>query len=166
MFESIVTRRSVLRGAALVSIAAATGGCGWILYPDRRGNPSRGQLDVTIVLLDGLLVLLAIIPGVIAFIVDAKSGTLYLPGSGDTIQKVHVGSRKLRALEAALSRELGREIDLTSPELRVWRGRGDVDPATLRALPHSRSFDHDFVPGDRVAFEVDANGDIAAIRVG
>lgn len=54
-------------------------GCGTIIYPERRGQQS-GRVDVGIAVLDGLGLLLFIIPGVIAFAVDFSTGAIYLPG--------------------------------------------------------------------------------------
>jgi len=53
-------------------------GCGLLLYPERRGQRG-GRLDWGIVLLDGLGLLLFFVPGVIAFVVDFATGTIYLP---------------------------------------------------------------------------------------
>ena len=55
-------------------------GCGTILYPERKGQKS-GNIDVGVAILDGIGLLLFIIPGVIAFAVDFYDGTIYLPGT-------------------------------------------------------------------------------------
>ena len=44
-------------------------GCGTILYPERKGQNS-GRIDTGVVLLDGIGLLLFVIPGVIAFAFD------------------------------------------------------------------------------------------------
>ena len=54
-------------------------GCGYILYPERRGQKTTGRIDPAIATLDALGLLLFIIPGVIAFAVDITNGTLYFP---------------------------------------------------------------------------------------
>lgn len=54
-------------------------GCGTILYPERANNPNSGRLDATVVLLDGLLCLFFVIPGVVAFVIDISNGSIYLP---------------------------------------------------------------------------------------
>lgn len=53
--------------------------CGTFIYPERKGQ-TGGQVDSKVVLMDGLLCLLFIIPGVIAFIIDIDNGCIYLPG--------------------------------------------------------------------------------------
>ncbi len=55
-------------------------GCGTILYPERKGQKS-GKIDVGVAILDGIGVLVFIIPGVIAYGVDFYNGTIYLPGT-------------------------------------------------------------------------------------
>jgi hypothetical protein len=54
--------------------------CGYFMYPERRGQ-TDGKIDPSIAILDGLGLLLFIIPGVIAFAVDFSTGAIYLPGS-------------------------------------------------------------------------------------
>jgi hypothetical protein len=55
-------------------------GCGTLLYPERRGQRA-GHIDVGVALLDGIGLLLFVIPGVIAFAVDFSNGTIYVPGT-------------------------------------------------------------------------------------
>jgi hypothetical protein len=57
-------------------------GCGTILYPERKGQKS-GTIDSGVVVLDAIGLLVFVIPGIIAFIVDANNGTIYLPGGGN-----------------------------------------------------------------------------------
>ncbi|MEN8185153.1 MAG: hypothetical protein ABFS46_21735, partial [Myxococcota bacterium] len=77
-----MTNRLQVRKAATALLAGALIfqllGCGTILYPERRNQPT-GQLDTDIVILDGLGLLLFVIPGVIAFGVDFVTGALFLP---------------------------------------------------------------------------------------
>ncbi len=54
--------------------------CGYLLYPERRGQ-THGRIDPAIAVLDGVGLLLFVIPGIIAFAVDFATGTIYLPGS-------------------------------------------------------------------------------------
>ncbi len=54
-------------------------GCGTLIYPERRGQ-SSGKIDPAIAILDGVGVLLFVIPGLIAFAVDFATGAIYLPG--------------------------------------------------------------------------------------
>ena len=79
----ISSRRCVLRqilASCAVPTILVTTGCGTILHPERKGQPA-GQIDWTIVALDGLGLLMFFVPGVIAFAVDFNNGTIYLPSS-------------------------------------------------------------------------------------
>lgn len=53
--------------------------CGYFLYPERRGQGPMGRIDPAVAILDGLGLLVFIVPGVIAFAVDITNGTLYFP---------------------------------------------------------------------------------------
>src|SRR5580704_16517756 len=71
------------RPLALILVAAFSlhaASCGTIIHPERWGQARTGPLDPSIVVLDGLGVLLFVIPGVVAFVVDFSSGAIYLPG--------------------------------------------------------------------------------------
>jgi len=54
--------------------------CGTLMYPERKGQKT-GKIDPNVAILDGLGLLLFIIPGVIAYAVDFSNGTIYLPGT-------------------------------------------------------------------------------------
>ncbi len=70
-------RRFLFYGINSVFTCSLTG-CGTILYPERRGQPS-GPLDWRIVGLNSIGLLFFFVPGVIAFAVDFINGTIYLP---------------------------------------------------------------------------------------
>lgn len=76
----LTSRRRLLALAGTSAIAAPLAGCGTILYPERRGQ-TGGRLDVGVVALNGIGLLLFLLPGVIAFAVDFSTGAIYLPGT-------------------------------------------------------------------------------------
>ncbi len=65
--------------ATLLTFAASTIGCGYILYPERRGNHG-GRIDGGTLVMDLLWLLPGIVPGVIFLIVDFTSGAMYVNG--------------------------------------------------------------------------------------
>lgn len=67
--------------AATTMLTMATGplGCGYLLYPERRGTQS-GVIDSGTMVMDLLWLIPGIIPGVVALIVDFSSGGIYLRG--------------------------------------------------------------------------------------
>ncbi len=76
-----MTHRQIRTAAlvALLSTALGWTGCGYFLYPERRGN-TGGPLDGGTLVMDILWLLPGIVPGVIALIVDFSSGAIYLGG--------------------------------------------------------------------------------------
>ena len=105
----------LIAGTLLTHLTA----CGLILYPDRKGQTS-GRIDPGVAVLDGLGLLLYLVPGVIAFAVDFSMGTIYLPGGRRAELELPQGPLKPEAMdaarraaiEAALQRELGLNIPI------------------------------------------------------
>jgi hypothetical protein len=62
----------------VIFLIMQTASCGYFIYPERRGQ-TGGKIDTHIAILDGLGLLLYIIPGLIAYAVDFSSGAIYLP---------------------------------------------------------------------------------------
>ena len=91
-------------------------GCGYILYPERRGQRG-GQLDAAIVVLDAVGLLLFIVPGVVAFAVDFSSGTIYLPGGGRRYGAFDPAHPDPRTIEAVVEQETGTRIALRDAEV-------------------------------------------------
>ncbi len=116
-------------GAALLVAEAA--GCGALLHPERIGQP-RGDMDWEIVALDALGLILFFVPGVIAFIVDFTTGAIYLPPTGYSgTEPIPDGAENWRTvtvprselhrngIAAAVTRETGKPVDLTAPEVQT-----------------------------------------------
>jgi hypothetical protein len=108
-------------------------GCGTLLYPERRGQIA-GRLDVGIVILDGIGLLFAIIPGVIAFAVDFSNGTIYLPAHRVVVSKADLREIKfdpkhtsLAQLEKIIKDQTGCVVDLTQKNVRLSRLRSTDD---------------------------------------
>lgn len=139
------------RLGALLTVALAfhVSGCGTLLYPERKGQKD-GKIDTTVALLDCIGLLLFVIPGVIAFIIDFNNGTIYLPGThrerrdsdrdGDSRVEtpeaagwtaVHVGHDRLDAatIRTVVGRRTGQWLDMDDPRIQVTR------VATISNLP-------------------------------
>lgn len=69
--------RNLRRAAALVSLAALLPSCARIIHPERVGNNS-GVIDVGPLVIDILLFIPGLIPGLIAIAVDFGSGAIYV----------------------------------------------------------------------------------------
>jgi hypothetical protein len=70
--------RTVAAGTML-TMGASSISCGYILYPERRGNRG-GSIDGGTMVMDLLWLLFFLVPGVVALIVDFSSGAIYVGG--------------------------------------------------------------------------------------
>lgn len=112
-----------------------TAGCGSLLYPERRGQRA-GRIDPGVAILNGLGLLVFIIPGVIAFAVDFSTGAIYLPGGKSkkarrlergnvaTI-KMNPGALNLATLDEILLDYTGEEVKLDSDMVLVYEADED-----------------------------------------
>lgn len=75
-----LSRRQLMQKFAIGVAAVPLAGCGSILYPERRGQQG-GRIDAGVAVLDGVGLLLFLIPGIIAFAVDFHTGAIYVPGT-------------------------------------------------------------------------------------
>ena len=68
-------------GRLLLALAlfAPLAGCGTLMFPERRGQEDDEKLDPNILLLDGLLLVFYIVPGVVAYAIDYGTNALWLP---------------------------------------------------------------------------------------
>jgi hypothetical protein len=113
-----------------IALIIQLAGCGTIIYPERRGQPS-GQIDVGIAILDACWLIVFIIPGLVAFGVDFTTGGIYLPSGrrkgaspdGDKVTVVRVNPANLneRTIEDVVKRYTGcsENLCLSSAETVV-----------------------------------------------
>jgi hypothetical protein len=69
----------MIAASTMLTVGTSSVGCGYILYPERRGNRG-GAIDGATMVMDLLWLLAGIIPGVVALIVDFSSGAIYVGG--------------------------------------------------------------------------------------
>lgn len=131
MDESL-SRRQLFLNATAATLALGVGGCGYLLYPERRGRLS-GSIDTPIMIVDLLWLLPGIVPGVICLIVDFTTGCIYRTGGRAAIpsreQSDHQIVNALVAVEGATV-----AMGNVSPEGKVQlRWDRPVDESTLKA---------------------------------
>ena len=108
--------------------------CGTLLYPERSGQ-TRGRIDPAVAIMDGVGLLLFLVPGVIAFIVDFSTGAIYLPpGSSDirpekspealVMIRVDVSQLDKKCIETLLNENAGISIDVCDENVKVTRLEG------------------------------------------
>jgi hypothetical protein len=134
-----------------VGVAVFLASCGTLLYPERRGQPA-GRLDAGVVVLDGIGLLLFLVPGVIAFAVDFSTGAIYLPpgyamlnpATGAELHKIQVDPKELtpERVEALVLEQTGKTVSLQPGAYRAARLQqlGQFTPdavAGLQANPHA-----------------------------
>jgi hypothetical protein len=96
------------------------------MYPERRGQ-TGGRIDPGVAILDGVGLLVFIIPGLIAYGVDFSTGAIYLPGTHrrserDTgVKVVFAKSRDWKDIASAIKEATGRQPDLSDPDLRIYK---------------------------------------------
>jgi hypothetical protein len=74
--------------ALALPLCLPTAACGTLLYPDRVDLDRTGRdLDVAVFVMDGVLLLLGVVPGIVAFAVDAATGAIYLPPGASSPQE-------------------------------------------------------------------------------
>lgn len=161
MLPTALPRRNVrtrlLTLCLLLTITTQSISCGTLLYPERMGQPRTGPLDPTVVALDAVGLLLFVVPGAIAFIVDIYNGTIFLPsapyyrGQSPDAQipesmppgaliPVRIDPSKVTAaeLEEVIRRETGRDVSLTDDNLRIERLESLNDFAERAAAAEQR----------------------------
>jgi hypothetical protein len=138
-------RQARIAGTLTTGLAFFLASCGTILYPERRGQPA-GRLDVGVVALDGLGLLLFLVPGVIAFAVDFATGAIYLPPGYSTLVpattaewcQVRVDPAELtpRRLEAVVREQTGKAVSLRPGAYRALRLQtpDDLTPGAVAGL--------------------------------
>jgi hypothetical protein len=125
--------------------------CGALIHPERVGQPRTGRLDASIVLLDGLGLLLFLVPGLIAFIVDFATGAIYLPpdhyGLNDDPERTAEGLVKIpvdgpltrERIEVAISRASGTPVELAPGTYRAHAVRSLDEYQSTLALLETRA---------------------------
>lgn len=123
MFKKLKNTIHVLLCAVLVFQLV---GCGTIMYPERKGQKA-GRIDMGVALLDGLGLLLFLIPGVIAFAVDFNNGTIYLPGTSSSsldpkdIKQVKFDPKHstLASIARTIQKETGHDVKLYQDSMEI-----------------------------------------------
>ena len=141
-----MTKRSCVKTRVLAMLVAIPllfqSACGTILYPERRGQ-TEGRIDPAVAIMNGVGLLLFVIPGLVAFAIDFSTGAIYLPpdeaNRDGEPRVVHLDLDEItpEKLKALLREHTGREITLTERELHVLE-QGHPDSAKRSVSRFSR----------------------------
>lgn len=125
-------------GLLVMSMLLQTG-CGTLLYPERRGQTS-GRIDPAVAIMNGLGLLLFLIPGIIAFIVDFSTGAIYLPSedgqAAEPVAYLPPDEMTPERIAEVIRERTGVEVMLTEEDLRVMRVE---DVGAIRGFREARS---------------------------
>lgn len=69
--------KNLMLCSLVVVLGMASTGCGTLFYGERKGKEPSNYADPAVVVLDGCLLFLGVIPGVVAFAVDFNNNTAY-----------------------------------------------------------------------------------------
>lgn len=118
-----------MRRFTMAVMAAAllfTSGCGTLFFSHRIGKEASKVIDKRVFYTNCFLCLFAIIPGVVAFVLDYDNGTIYyteaellpddLVGMKERgeLKKITLADLNIENAAAALSKKLGKEV---TPEM-------------------------------------------------
>lgn len=123
-------RRQVLAGGAAAALTIASTGCGFILYPERRGR-THGRVDALVLIVDLLWLLPGIIPGVICLAVDFTTGCIYETGGAHG--SIPDGNApRAAAIQVDLDGTVAATGEVGSDRRAALRWRAHIDPTTVR----------------------------------
>jgi hypothetical protein len=136
------TSRRLGAGFLALCLILSLTSCGTVLYPERRGQ-TNGKIDPGVAILDGVGLVVFIVPGLVAFAIDFTTGAIYLPHGKKTAEKngnmkvVHFKPEEKtpEKLGKIISKETGKAVDLTRKDLQVYvaaPGRNAAD--SLRTM--------------------------------
>jgi hypothetical protein len=112
-------------------------GCGTLIYPERRGQKS-GPIDPGIAILDGIGLLVFIIPGLVAFAVDFTTGAIYLPGGAKKssaltgqmkVTRVNLSELNKTTIREIVMKETGcpASVDMSKAEVYVLKKSENIE---------------------------------------
>lgn len=135
-------KKSII-GVVVATYLVSSSGCGMLLHPERQGQ-TGGRIDPAVAILDGVGLLLFLVPGLVAFAVDFHTGTIYLPDSraslsGDLNDDLAANLRAItiegelteEKIERVIQQELGLLVDVSASSVQV----SEVESLKADVLP-------------------------------
>ena len=142
------TIMKMLDTASCFTLITQLAGCGTLMHPERRGQKS-GRVDPAVAVLDGIGLLLFIIPGLIAFAIDFCTGAIYLPGTATSsldrkdmkVVKFDPKHATAAAIEEIIWKETGHRVKLNQGNMEVSRLESleDMRRRFAEVLPRERN---------------------------
>jgi hypothetical protein len=130
----LLNKKRMLALALGSAVSLHSVSCGTLIHRDRWWQPRTGVLDPSVVMLDGLGVLVFFVPGAVGFIVDFWTGAIYLPpqyqpyplppnAPPPPMTRIQTDPTTLNKekIESIVREQTGKSIDLDSPGVNVRR---------------------------------------------
>lgn len=119
----MTTRRAML---SLFPLSLATG-CAWILYPERRYQQNPGPIEVVPLVVDCLLFIPGLVPGIIALAVDFGTRAIYVPRG----QVRRVEPHEIATMDDAVPERLDLRL-VDADDREIGHAATSVDPLADR----------------------------------
>lgn len=117
-------RRELLKAGA-ATIALSNAACGYILYPERKGQ-THGRIDVGVLIIDLVWLLPGLLPGIVCLAVDFTTGCIYYGGGRGEVERPNEplhAEVELDGATVAVGKNDGRGLSLQ------WQAPIDADAA-------------------------------------
>ncbi|MGM0525965.1 MAG: hypothetical protein ACQEQ8_07220 [Pseudomonadota bacterium] len=105
--------------------------CGTLLYPERKGQ-TGGKIDAGVAAMNGVGLLLFVVPGLVAFAVDFYNGTIYLPNSASNGEQDGTlytikgnGPLTVEQAQQLIAEHTGKDVDLGKAEHKALKGMNE-----------------------------------------
>jgi len=123
--------RRIVYGGFVSGAVTGLSGCGTLVYRERCNQPHSDRLDWGVVALDGLALLLFFVPGVVAFVVDFRTGAIYLPLEQCTSLRGEPGTTpNFSASETETDVVVSDAVEFA----RIGRSREQLDPRSIERV--------------------------------
>lgn len=124
--------KGIVKALVGIGLVAHLTACGTLLYPERKGQ-TDGRIDPGVAAMNGVGLLLFIIPGLVAFAVDFHNGTIYLPGTASTdgdndrglVAIKHDGPLTYEEAQRLIAEHTGSDVDLSKAEQQALRAMNE-----------------------------------------
>ena len=124
--------KGIVKALVGIGLVAHLTACGTLLYPERKGQ-TDGRIDPGVAAMNGVGLLLFIIPGLVAFAVDFHNGTIYLPGTASTdseddnglIAIKHDGPLTYEEAQRLIAEHTGSSVDLSQADQQALRAMNE-----------------------------------------
>jgi hypothetical protein len=140
--------RSLRRGlAGLAGLCLAIQlGCGTLLYPERHGSRG-GRVDPGVIVMDGVLLIFFVVPGLVAYAIDFYTGSVYVSGSKSAgVYRVNPATLRPEQIDEMVRAHSDAALPLDRDRLVQFELPRDESPQVTLSLLRQAATDPDWQP--------------------